>query len=509
MASTVSRGDDTRLSPGLGYAGLSFVVNAVVVLASAVVTSRLYGIEVIGRYALAMTPWQILVSLSTLGEQVALVRNLATMRPGSGEATGLFYAVLTFSTALTTTMALPVLGITWLVLGGPIDQPDVFLPAVAIVVGYVVLENPSWNIDSVLSSFSQGRALLVVRLVTVLAFLGFAVLFHRWSGSVWGLAWANVASFGCGLVARLVVVRGLVGPWPGRATYRAGLRRLPAIVRFGAALLPGQLFIGLSQQAPTWIIAGHASIRQVGAYSRASTMAVRLNEASYRINEMLLPDLTRLHGNGDRNRITGTVERSLRLVLVALLLVGAVAGGAAVPFLSVFGDGFAEAAGALALLVLVQVCFVVCSMLGAVYNAMGRPGYNSVFASIRAVVGLTLVLVLAERSGITAAAAGLLVGHVVELAVRLLWVDRALGLRPERLLSTATLVRLALVYGVAFVATRTVADALGDGLASLVVSVVAGTVVFGVAVVLTGLLDADDRAGLGSRLGRLRGPAPA
>lgn len=152
-------GPQGRVSPGLGFAGLSFFVNAFVVLASAVVTSRLYGIEVVGTYALAIAPWGLLVSLSTVSEQVAMIRTLAVIERKTDEATGLFFAVLSASMTLTAVMAVPVFFVSRAALDGPIDQQSAVAPAAAILLGYVLFENPGWNLESVLSAYSEGRRL--------------------------------------------------------------------------------------------------------------------------------------------------------------------------------------------------------------------------------------------------------------------------------------------------------------------------------------------------------------
>jgi O-antigen/teichoic acid export membrane protein len=487
----------------MGFAALSFAVNVVFALASAVVTSRLYGVRVIGQYGLAMTPWLLLVSLSTVSEQVAFVRTLATMQRGSNEATGLFFAVLTLSESLTTLMSVPIVIVSAAVLHGPLDQGASALPAMVIVAGYVIFENPAWNLDSVLSAFSRGRELFWCRLVTVVTFLALSAALYPMTESVWGLAIANVVSFALGLSARLVAVRGLIRPFPTRAAYSDGLRRLPAILRFGVSLLPGQFFIGVTMQAPLWLVANYRGINEVGAYSRASTMAVRLNEASYRVNEMLFPDLVRRHEEGDIEHFRGALERSLRLALTGLLLAASLAGGAAEPVMKVFGDGFSSAAGVLVFLVLAHVCWVSAAIVGAAYNAAGKPYLNSMFSAIRFVVTLCLVTLLVRRHGITAAAAGFFAAHAVELLVRVSYLRRALGLRAGRALGPALLARVVIAYAGGFLVSRLASDLISETIVALPVALIAGAACFVALALLTGLIDTEERRAISLRLVRL------
>jgi O-antigen/teichoic acid export membrane protein len=504
MSTAVDRdpADRPPLSPGMGFAALSFVANASVALVSAVVTSRLYGVEVIGRYALAITPWLLLVSISTVSEQVAMVRALATMRPGSPQVTGVFFAVLSMSSGMTALMSVLVLAVSVAALSGPVDHVGVLGPAVLIVAGYVLFENPAWNLDSVLSAFSQGRRLFWCRLASIVAFLIGAVAFRAVTDDVWGLALANVVSFAIGLLCRVGMTRDLLGPFPKSAEYREGLRQLPGLLRFGVRMLPAQLFIGLTLQAPVWIVASSVSLARVGAYSRAATMAV-LNEASFRINEMLFPDLVRLRGKGDDRAFAGALSRSLRLSLAGLLLAAAVGGGAANGVMWFFGDGFEEGAGALGWLLLAHVAYVAASITASAYTAMGAPQLNSAFSLIRLVVGLSLVLALTPHFDVTGAAAALFVGYLAELAVRVLCLRRALGPSGRRVLEPSVAFRLLLVFGCSFAITRVVSTLLGSGPAGFGVALLAGTATFALVAVLTDLVDAGERRSLEARVRRL------
>lgn len=483
------------LSPGTGFAALSFGVNLFIVLLSAVVTSRLYGVEVIGQYALVMVPWQLLISLSTIGEQIALVRRLAGLPRRSTQAAGVTYAVMTFSVAFTSLVGLLVLVVSSVVLGGPLDHPELIAPCVVLVAGSVILENPGWNIDSVFSAHNEGRRLFMSRLTTVMVFLVLAVAFYSLTDSVWGLVAANLVSFGVGLVVRVLLARGLIARFPGRATFTNGLRELPELLRFGIRLLPSQFFVGVTQQAPTWIIAGRAPIGAVGAYSRAAGMAIRLNEAGYRINEMLFPHLVRLNDAGEHEAFARTLQRSLRTAAAALLLAAAIAGGLAPEVMKVFGTGFEAGAAALALLTVVHVIFVLSNQTAAAFNALGRPQVNSFLASVRCVVGLGLVAAWIGPHGITGAAAGLCLGYGLELAVRLIALRRATVAKLPPL-GLQTVVGAVASYAAGFTAARLVTWIDANPLFLLAGGSALAVFAYGVAATATGLVDAYDRASL-------------
>jgi len=497
---TATERSKASLSPGIGYAGLSFVTSAVIVLVNAIVTSRLYGVDVIGQYGLAITPWLVLVSLSTVSEQVAMIRALAHMPRGSDEATGLAFAVFTMSETLTALMAIPVMVVSGIILHRQVGARFSPWPAVVIVVGYVVFENVSWNMDSVLSAFNEGARMFWSRTATVVVFLVAAIALYPVTGSVWGLTIATVVSFATGLVARLIAVRGLIGLWPHREHYTAGLHKLPDLLRYGLRLLPQQAFVGLTLQAPLWFIAGNATAAEIGAFSRASTMAQRLDEAAYRANEMLFPDLVRMHLKNRLESFVSTLARTFRLALAGLLLAAALGGGASEPLMNIFGKGFAAGAGALVFLLLAHVCFVACSMVGSAYNSYGKPQVNSAFGTIRFGVGLSLVVLLA-RYGITAASAGLFVGYFLELVVRVAMMHRILDL-PGPVVELGVVVRLLLAYSGGFAASRFVVMAV-PGFAGLVLGLGAGFFVFVGLSLGTHLIDTHDRNAILRRVKRL------
>ncbi len=84
-----------------GFAAMSAAAGGVVGIVSSILVARLYGIEVIGQYALATAPMGIVWFFSTVRERPGLIRALNPLQPRSPEITGIFAAVLAFSIALT------------------------------------------------------------------------------------------------------------------------------------------------------------------------------------------------------------------------------------------------------------------------------------------------------------------------------------------------------------------------------------------------------------------------
>src|SRR6478672_7607754 len=130
MPAKAAADDRPSFTNAFGFGALSFLVSGVLALGSSIFTARIYGITVIGEFALAYAPTGAVWFLSSVREQPALIRLLAPLPLRSPRVTGLFIPVFMFSTGLTIlACGTAALG-TYLLFHGPIGHPELFLPAV-------------------------------------------------------------------------------------------------------------------------------------------------------------------------------------------------------------------------------------------------------------------------------------------------------------------------------------------------------------------------------------------
>ena len=446
--------DRTPLRTGMGFAASSFAVNAVVQLLSSVLTARLYGVDTIGEYALVTAPWLTLIQFSNVSEQIALVRELSVVPARDVRVGRLFFPVLGLSTALTSVVGAIVMLLSAAALRGPIDQPDLVAPALTVLVAYVLIENVSWNLDSIFSAFRAARDLLLARLTQVVSFLVLAVALRAVSPSVWSLAVATIASFALAFAVRAVRVRAYLAATPWREV-RAGVHELPRLLKFAARLVPGSIANGLSSQAATWLLGALTDVRTVGAYSRAAGVAIRIQEAGFRLSEVVFPAMVERRHLDDRGGMRDDLRLALRGAALPLLLLSAVGGGAAEGALRVFGEGFDDAADAFALLLLAYSLSVLSLMVGDAILALDRPSLATGLVIVRSVVIVGLMVPMTSWFEGTGAAAAFCAGFVLDIGMRFVFARRA-------------------VFG----------GALGDVGRTLAVAVVAGIPAFAVARVL-------------------------
>jgi O-antigen/teichoic acid export membrane protein len=402
---------------GFLFGTLSFLAVTVVGVASTILTARLYGVRIIGSFALVSVPVAALWVLSTVKEQQALIKEITGLHPRHPRVTQLFAAVFTFSAGLTAGVAMLDAAVCWFVFRGPLHAPGLLPPAFASIAGYVMITNTGWNIDSVLSAFVAGRQIFWVRLHEVLGFIVIAVALGLAWRSVWGLVIATLGASTTALVHRMIAVRPFAAARLSWREYRTGLQVLPELLRFGLKATPGQVAQGISQVGGVWALGILAPVSVVGAYSRAQTIPERLQQASMRVTEVLYPTLVGRHTEGDGHGFDRALIDSIRYEMIGILLIAAAIGGAAHSVLELFGPGFASATQALALLMLFPALASVTVTQTQALWATSQPGRTSLIAIMRLLVTVALLVVLTPRIGILGPSIALLAGYLVVIGL--------------------------------------------------------------------------------------------
>jgi O-antigen/teichoic acid export membrane protein len=498
------RGGRASFSEAFGFGALSFASGAVLGVGSSIAIARLYGIDVIGGFALASAPTGIAWFLSTVRERPALIRELAKLPRRDPRVTGLFVAVFSFSVALTAIVAAIVAVATYLLFEGPIGQPDLFLPALVNLGVYLLLVNTCWNLDGVFSAFLAGRQLFWIRTLQALTYLlGAVVAALVAEPSVWGLTVALAASYAISLAYRLVAVRRWMTLTAPLAAIRDGFRTLPEILWFGLKVTPGSLATGLSTEAGTWILGIFGSVASVGAWNRAWMLGKRLVDLNYRMSEMLLPTLVERDLGGDRIGFDRAFLDSLRYISMILLLPAAAAGGASVGLMELFGPGFSRAADALALTLLATPLTVMVVLETQALLSVDRPLLSSWFSLTRMVLTIGVSIPATIALGVTGPALGVLAGCAAQFVAQMLYLRRFLDGPVARFWPKRSMAAVAVAYGGGFTTSRAIDSAL-PGVFGLGLALVAGSLAYCACLLLVGGVLERDRLRLRQAVGRFR-----
>jgi O-antigen/teichoic acid export membrane protein len=477
---------------GFLFGTLSFSATVAIGFLSTILTARLYGVRVVGEYALVWAPVAAMWVLSTVKEQQALIKEITGLSPRQPRVTQLFAAVFTFSVGLTVGVAILDAAVCCLVFPGPLDAPELLAPALVSIAGYTIVTNTGWNLDSILSAFVAGRQLFRVRLNESLSFVVIATGVGLAWPSVWGLVIATVGASLAALVHRALAVRPFVRARLSREEYRLGMRVLPDLLRFGLKAAPGQMAQGISQQGGVWAIGMVAPVAVVGAYSRALVIPRSLQQASMRITEVLYPTLVGRHTEGDGHGFDRALIDSIRYEAIGMLMLAAAIGGASHSVLDVFGPGFGQAAPALALLALYPALASVTVTQTQALWAVDRPGLTSVIALIRLALTIVLLVALTPRMNMVGPALSLLAGFLLVAVLSGVALRRHLA-RPLRATwSLRERFGLIAAYAAGFGAAHAVERMTASTLA-LPLCLLAGAAAFAVVLLLCGGLNARDR----------------
>jgi O-antigen/teichoic acid export membrane protein len=491
-------------SEAFGFGALSSVVGGVLGIASSIVVARLYGIGVIGEFALATAPTGIVWFLSTVRERPALIRALSQLRPRDDRVTGLFAAVFIFSIGLTVLVSAIAAGITYLLFNGPIGQPQLFLPALVYLAVFLIVMNTCWNLDGVFAAFRAGRELFWIRTqlaVTYLLLCGVARLIAP--PSVWSLIIALSVAWLLSLLYRIVLIRQWMKLVVPTSEIRDGFRTLPEILWFGIKVTPGELADGLSAEAGTWTLGFVSSVASVGAWNRAWMLGRRLVDMNHQIAEMLFPTLVERHASGDGIGFDRALLDSLRYACTAALLPAAAAGGAAVGVMELFGPGFSRASTALALALLVAPMMALVILETQALLALDRPLLASSFSLARLGITIAASVPLTISLGVTGPAIGLALGCATQFVAQLLYVRRFLDGPISRFWPRRSMIGMAFSYAAGFAAARIVDSAL-SGLLGLAAALVAGSLAYACCIIAAGGVLPRDRERLRRVIRRLR-----
>jgi O-antigen/teichoic acid export membrane protein len=488
---------------GFAFGILSFLAMAIFGVVSTIATARIYGVQIIGEFALVSAPVVALWVLSTAKEQAALIKEITQLPPRHPRVTQLFSAVFTFSSGLTITMsALGAVAAT-LIFRGPLHHPELVTPTLVSLAGYAFITNTGWNIDSIFSAFVAGRQLFWVRLHETLSFLTIAIVLGLVWHSIWGLVIGTIGGSLTALLHRIVAVRPYIRPHLSLAEYRIGLKALPGLLRFGLKITPGSMAQGISQQAGVWAIGAVAPLALVGAYNRAQAVPERLQQVNIRIVEVLYPTLVGRRTSGDGEGFDRALVDSIRYALVGMLLIAAIGGGAAHSILEVFGPGFTPATTALALLIAYPALASITTTQTQALYAVDRPGLTSVVALARLAVTIVVTVILTPRIGITGPAIAILAGFVLQVCWSTIALRPFLSRPLHVIWGLRERIALVVAYAAGFGAARVVEHA-APSTAGLLLSLTAGTIAYLCILIVGGAVNARDRRRLAEVFANLR-----
>jgi O-antigen/teichoic acid export membrane protein len=462
-------------------------------LVSTVVIARAYGVKAIGDFALVSAPVNAAWFLSTIKERPGFIRELAFLKPRAPRVTALFLAVFAFSFTLTAVVVALGIVATYFAFKGPIGQPELFVPAVVNMLGYLFITNTCFNFDTLFSGFRAGRHLFHLRQHQALMFLGLGVAFGLAGFKLWGLIAATIISWSTVLIHRLILAPQYLRARISRAELREGFRTLPDILRFGIRVAPGGFCDGISNEGGTWILGSITTVQVVGAYNRAWNLGRRFMEINWRLSEMLFPTLLERRARGDHPGFDRALVDTVRYSAVGMLWPAAAAGGAAVGVMRVFGHGFTSVSNALILILLMPAASNISSLQRHALMSLEKAGLTSYSAGLRMTVTLTASVTLTLLIGPTGTALAVILGFLADSTFMQFVTRRHLSSPLLKLWPPREIVALVLAYACGFATSHFTYGSLG-GYGGLFVALVVGTLAYAATFLIVGGVNKRDRA---------------
>ena len=411
------RHEQERYAHGLKYSLYDTVTSLVLGLASAVVTARVFGVEVIGAFALAALLTGSLHMVSNVREQGGLVRELTRHPAGAPESRALLWLVLGFSAALTLAILVPFSALSVWLLRSVFEQPELVAPFFVLAGAYLLLDNTSFNLDAPLVAYRDGRAVWIVRMaITATMILGALACALADERSLWALVGITVAASAVGVLLRLRAVGRLTGLRTGRREIEAVRGRLRPIVWFGIRQTPLNYTETAIEYADTAVLGASVPLASVGAYSRAYTLYRRAGQVPVALSRLYFPTLTALFHRGERDAMLRVHRLSTRYLTLLLLPAATWLAAGAPAVLAIFGPGFDAGATALSILIFAVVLDGYGRTAGGYLAACDRPGIVSIVSVGTAVLNVGLCLALIPSLELTGAALANLAGWLFAAA---------------------------------------------------------------------------------------------
>ncbi|MEN3794730.1 polysaccharide biosynthesis C-terminal domain-containing protein [Fulvimarina sp. MAC3] len=231
---------------------------------------------------------------------------------------------------------------------------------------------------------------------------------------------------------------------------------------------------------------------EVGLFSVAIALAALASQGPLLLTGAFLPVLAEMNGRGDRDEVQRTFASGT--IMVALIALPACFGMAAIAqpmVIFIYGDAFA-ASGTATSIILLAAALSVSTVIGThLVNALGRSDFIFWSSVIGGVLAVVLGLSVIPHFGLVGAAASRALVQIAAVLLGIWFITRRIGYAYP----FARLLRLTLAAATCAAAAYAVTQ-IGTGPLKLVQAVLAGVIVYPVALRVVGALGPDERAAI-------------
>ena len=496
-----ARQDRLTILSGTGQNILGLAAFVVATFATNVLISRVLGPSALGTVTLATQFAFVAAAATRFGMDMAAVRVVAIDlgRGESGRARGVLTRAVAIAAVASVIVAVPVfIGASSVAsmfgVGGSTGTvafraAALALPFAALVQVYLGGTRGLKIMVHTLSIYWAGQPLAWIAFMligwSVSRSIGVSVL-------AYALSWVGATLAAWWMWERETRSFGHLPPEP---------KTVQSLLRYGAPRAPAALLSQSLFWADYFVAALYVSPTDLGVYAAALRVAQVIMLFLTAVNYMFSPFVADLHARGERERLDDLYKSLTRWIVagtIPLLLVVAIMPSTV---LLLFGGAFDQGTTALRILLIGQAVNVAVGSVGFILIMVGRTGWDLAVYAVSFVLEIGAAFLLTPRYGINGAAVAQATTMAFSNLLRLYLVWRFIRIQPF----TAAYARLAIPAAAGGVVMAAVHAAVGGAAwpVDLVLSAVAGTVVYVAVLIPTGLTAAE-RRGLVRVAGRLR-----
>jgi O-antigen/teichoic acid export membrane protein len=410
-----------------GSAGLQ-AVNLVLTLISGVLLARALGPENYGIYAFVLSVITLLSLPAKAGLPTLLIREIAKNQ--LSQKWGLMRGLLRLSNRFAlgySLMAVAVAAIClfWFSGGGQSAQAETFYWALLLL--------PLMAFDAVRAGTLRGLRLVlraqlpeqIVRPLVLIILVGTLLLFGTELTPIIAIQFNLAGAFTAFILGSLLLIKS----FPQNAV---SAKAEYTIRPWAASLLPLSLFAGLKlldSQISILFLGFLGTKEEVGLFRVAATGAALVSFGLQAVNMALAPQVARLYGAGETEKLQKLVTLSTRVAVAVSVPVAFVlmAWGEEIIAL-IFGDEYIPAAKALIILCLGQLVNASAGSVALILNMTGNDKSTVLGAATALVVNFMLAIILIPLLGLSGAAIGFAVSLTIWNVILMVMVKKKVGI---------------------------------------------------------------------------------
>lgn len=420
----VIRGGGTSLFIQVGFAALSFF--------TASLLGNFLGVDGYGVYSTAQSWILVLIPFCTLGFSSLLIRNISVYR--SQNKWGDFKGILTFSNSLV--LLLSIIGSIGVIIVSSITYKEPADLVIRYTIWIAAIQIPFLALTSLRHSATIGMEKIAKALLPDLTFrpvlilLAVTALFFFLPQYLTSQT-AMICSVFAAIVAFIIGAFWLKNMIPEEVMRASPIYHAKLWLKTALPMMLNSWLNSIFSQSAFILLGLVLNTQAVGLYSAAFRIAYLMAFVPEAISIVLSPIIARLHANGENNKLQKILTNSVRLTILADVIIAVIFIFGSKLLLSLFGPEFISAKNTLLILVVGNLIDTSMGPTPTILNMTGHQKSVAVVFTIFTIINIGLSALLISELGHEGAALAYKASMILSRAVLLVITIKKLKLDPS------------------------------------------------------------------------------